>query len=178
MNATIQMDANSKEKCWFCKKRKANPSSAVMVKMSKIRTIFDHTDPYKDPLYSVRVEFIDPSNLVVFVPSCKSCQSTQKFFHIMNSLSGFVKWLLNSLIWLFMLGLYFVNLVAFVVVVIICLIVAGIYLKGKWGSRDEYGQYVPEFIKHHLASYAYQHPEVQSLSTKYWIIPLPAQKVK
>lgn len=171
----MQPDVNSNEKCWFCKKRKANPASAVKIKMNKNRMIYDDTDPYKVPLYSVKVEFIDRSNLEVFVPRCKSCQSTQKIFHSIKHVPRPIKLFFNFLISAFILGLFIVNLFAFFGMVFIALIIGGIYLLVEKKTK---GKLVPGFIERRMESYAYQHPEVRRLGTRSWMVIWPAPEIK
>jgi hypothetical protein len=89
----------------------------------------------------------------VYIPRCGTCKAFQAGVALVNKTLYFLPPI-------FVLILYFINLILCVVVFLLLAIF--------YPNRKKLGRFLPAFVKHRLLDHAFQHPEVQRLKEKGW----------
>jgi hypothetical protein len=155
MNHTKQPEnksSNLKDNCWFCNAR-ALPSSSLKLQFGKSFIPNDKPDNRSDPLYSVKVEFIDQYRLEIYIPRCTTCKTIQTTI-------SFVKKSLYYSLPIIFLVIFIINIfVAFFVFISLALL---------YQFRKFFFKLIPGFINRRFHDYAFQHPEVKKLRQAGW----------
>ena len=118
------------------------------------------------PQFNVKIVFINPWQLELYVPRCLGC----RFKH---GLFKFFIWAINMVIWIFLLYLFFYNLYIFAGFVVVMLIVYGLSTR-----LFHIELRAPDFIKRQQYSYAFQHTEIYHLYKTGWFIIPKKDKIK
>lgn len=157
------------EKCWYCK-AKAHPSAAIKVEMAKYRpdnySLLDEKNNLTYPLFTVKIVFINPWRLELYVPRCLGCRFKHGLFKVL-------KRVLNILFWIFLLYLYFYSLILFGGFVVVSLVLYGLSTRLINIERR-----APDFLRRQQYNYAFEHTEIYHLYKTGWTIIPKKNKIK
>ena len=151
-NQTTAPALSSTQNCWFCNSQ-SKPSSSLKLQFRKSFITIHQNDNSSDPLYSIRVEFIDPYIVEIYIPRCGMCKTVQACVALGNKILLYATPIL-------MLILFFIN-------PIICVVVS-LLLGLLYNKRKSLVKMLPAFVKRRLHNHAYQHPEAINLKGKGW----------
>ena len=145
------------EKCWYCK-AKAHPSAAIKVEMAKYRpdnySLLDEKNNLTYPLFTVKIVFINPWRLELYVPRCLGCRFKHGLFKVL-------------------LYLYFYSLILFGGFVVVSLVLYGLSTRLINIERR-----APDFLRRQQYNYAFEHTEIYHLYKTGWTIIPKKNKIK